>query len=75
MITIDCTNLTPAELHREIAQKLSFPHWYGKNLDALYDCLTETEAQVCLVGCTEERFCQTFLEAAEDNPFLTVTFQ
>ena len=75
MITIDCTNLTPAELHREIAQKLSFPHWYGKNLDALYDCLTETEAEVCLVGCAEEHFCQTFLEAAEDNPFLTVTFQ
>ena len=30
-----------AELHRVIAAQLGFPEWYGGNLDALYDCLTD----------------------------------
>lgn len=29
------------ELHQEIAEKLEFPAYYGKNFDALNDCLTE----------------------------------
>lgn len=28
-------------LHNELASLLGFPDWYGKNLDALYDCLTD----------------------------------
>lgn len=28
------------ELHRELAQRFSFPEYYGNNLDALWDCLT-----------------------------------
>lgn len=28
------------QLHEEIAKVLKFPDYYGKNLDALYDCLT-----------------------------------
>ena len=29
------------ELHERIAQVLPLPDWYGRNLDALYDMLTE----------------------------------
>ena len=29
------------DFHDLIAQELRFPDWYGKNLDALYDCLTD----------------------------------
>lgn len=29
------------ELHTYIAEKMDFPEYYGKNLDALYDCLTD----------------------------------
>ena len=29
------------EFHRILAKALSFPEWYGMNLDALYDCLTD----------------------------------
>ncbi len=28
-------------LHGALAEQLRLPPWYGKNLDALYDCLTE----------------------------------
>ena len=27
--------------HARLKETLSFPHWYGGNLDAMYDCLTD----------------------------------
>lgn len=37
-------------LHDILADSLGFPDWYGRNLDALHDCLTdvrkETEIQL-----------------------------
>ena len=29
------------DIHSYLADKMSFPGYYGKNLDALYDCLTD----------------------------------
>ena len=41
-ITIDCAGITDkAGFHNAVAQALELPSWYGKNLDALHDCLTE----------------------------------
>ena len=28
-------------LHDILSSKLTLPEWYGRNLDALYDCLTD----------------------------------
>jgi ribonuclease inhibitor len=28
-------------LHELFSENLHFPEWYGRNLDALYDCLTD----------------------------------
>ncbi len=40
-ITIYCTGISSmADLHDVLARELCFPEWYGKNLDALHDCLT-----------------------------------
>ena len=40
-ITIDCRGFVPrSDLHKAFADALSFPEWYGNNLDALYDQLT-----------------------------------
>lgn len=47
---IDCTKIhTKEDLHRVFQERLSFPEWYGNNLDALYDCLTEISGKVRLL--------------------------
>ena len=30
-------------IHDQLAETLHFPDYYGRNLDALFDCLTEIE--------------------------------
>lgn len=47
---IDCTEIyTQEDLHRFFREVLSFPAWYGNNLDAMYDCLTEISGKVRLL--------------------------
>lgn len=46
------------QLHAHIAAQLHFPKHYGKNLDALYDCLTDmknVEIHVHNYGVLKER--------------------
>ena len=50
-IIIDCKSIkSKEELHQLIKRKMNFPDYYGNNLDALHDCLTdissETEIEV-----------------------------
>ena len=33
------------EVHEDLAREFSFPAYYGKNLSALYDVLTETDLE------------------------------
>lgn len=41
-ILIDCSLISSKEeLHTAIRQELNFPDYYGMNLDALSDCLTD----------------------------------
>ena len=48
---IDCTKIhTKEDLHRIFQETLSFPEWYGSNLDALHDCLTEISGKVRLLN-------------------------
>jgi len=52
-ITIDCTGIeTPRQLHRAFADALSFPEWYGNNLDALHDllCAICEETEITLLS-------------------------
>ncbi|MBQ1848301.1 MAG: barstar family protein [Clostridia bacterium] len=59
-VMLDCRLMTAKkEAHEYIAQKLGFPDYYGKNLDALYDCLTEF--------CRKKLIVLRFTSALGDN--------
>ncbi len=75
------------DLHARLAAALPLPAWYGANLDALYDALTDPGAgdygQVLVAGCDDaERalkgyfraFCRVCRAAQEENPGLSVVF-
>lgn len=82
-ICVDCAGIRDAAaMHRRLAQALELPEWYGHNLDALYDCLTELEAPVRLVlqnwdsgKAFAAGFAAVFEDAAADNPDFSVEFQ
>lgn len=71
--------------HDHLAERLSLPDYYGRNLDALYDLLTEREGPVRLVVRHRETIlswlgeygaalCQTLEDADRANPGLEVLF-
>lgn len=81
-ITIDCTGLSNgAELHDLLAKNLDFPGYYGKNLDALYDCMTEIseETLITVLGLDTldfaEGFRNTLLDAERDNFWLHIAIE
>ena len=39
----------PEDVHRILAEALSFPSYYGRNLDALHDCLTDITDPVTIL--------------------------
>lgn len=73
------------EVHDRFAQALDLPDYYGRNLDALYDCLTERTADTRLelhhvpaleaaLGDYAGALLDTLRDAARDNPRLQVEF-
>ena len=60
------------EGHDYLMKALNFPDYYGKNLDALYDCLTEIECEIELINPEEvdKDILDTFTDAASENEFL-----
>ena len=58
--------------HDYLMQALDFPDYYGKNLDALYDCLCEMDLEIEIVnaGLVDKDIIDTFKDAAVENDFL-----
>jgi RNAse (barnase) inhibitor barstar len=45
VMTLDASAWTlPSDMHREVAAALDFPDYYGRNLDALNDCMGDVAA-------------------------------
>lgn len=70
-------------LHCALAEGLRLPEWYGGNLDALYDCLTEiaqpteieirnTRALAAALGGYAMAFCRALADAEAENDNLRV---
>ncbi len=83
--TLNCARLAERELaHTYLARSLSLPDWYGRNLDGLYDCLTDMGPCVITLegadllrqaGGYSQRILQTIDDAARDDPDLTVEYR
>lgn len=58
--------------HDYLMEVLNLPDYYGKNLDALYDCLCEIECEIELINADEvdKDIIDTFTDASEENDFL-----
>lgn len=66
------------QLHDALTESLELPDWYGRNLDALYDCLTdmreETQIQLLRMPVLEanlgryaEQLLKVLCAASEEN--------
>lgn len=87
-VFLDCRRMQEREnAHAYLAEKMHFPAYYGKNLDALYDLLTDrgTEAEGLRIVFEhaqpwEEKsaYCKKILkvfeEAAKDCGFVLLFF-
>ena len=73
---------TKASLHAYVARKLKFPDYYGNNLDALHDCLSERSTPLHItvtytarlkenVGDYADAFLQVLTDVAEENKYIT----
>ena len=83
-IELDCRQMTDRQAaHAYLKQKLSLPEYYGNNLDALFDLLTEREEETALVLLHWQQLddllssyggvlLDTLREASEENPKLEV---
>ncbi len=83
-ITLDLKKMASLpDLHKHLRRELALPVYYGANLDALYDCLTDiTEDTQLLVpaavaddanlGWYGQQFLQVLQDAAAVNEHLQV---
>ncbi len=71
------------EVHDRFARVLDLPEWYGRNLDALFDCLTDLGEPVTVrllhqealedrLGPRGRALVRLLRRAAEENPRVTL---
>ena len=74
---------TVEEFHKRIRQGMPVPEYYGDNLDALYDLLSETSGRILFKGAeavdedmTEyvDRMRGMCVDAQKGNPMLQIMF-
>ena len=68
---------TPDAIYDYLSAELDFPEYFGRNLDALHDCLTDISAptRLVLTGASApaaQRFLPVLKDAAKRNRYLSV---
>lgn len=86
-LMLDGQNLANRQqIHQEIARQLELPDYYGENLDALWDVLTEwsepleisvqnSSALLHRLGEESAAILQLFQEAAEENAVISIEIE
>lgn len=79
MILLDAQEMTKRKTaHAYLKQMLSFPDYYGMNLDALHDCLTDlNDTEVQFINTENapayfEKVLRVFRDSARDNEQLKI---
>ena len=78
LILCDFARLGTAEaVYDHLSEELSFPAYFGRNLDALHDCLTDISSptRLLLTGASDpcaKKFLPVFKDAARQNRQLSV---
>lgn len=73
-----------ASAHDHLAERFALPGWYGRNLDALYDCLTDlvgpkdiillhSEQMRSGLGTYGEQIIEVLRDAADQVPGMALT--
>ena len=67
-------NIINNDGHDYLKEVFDFPDYYGKNLDALYDCLCDigVDTEIVLINADEvsKDLIDTFIDAADENSLL-----
>lgn len=77
---------TPKEVHEFLSEELNLPDYYGNNLSALYDVLTELSDDTRIIlDLSEvedenmiemlERMAEVMTDAADENEYLEVSVE
>lgn len=80
MIELDARKMErKGEAHEYLKEQMAFPEYYGKNLDALHDCLTSlppTKVRFCntdqVNGGYFDKIMRVFRDSAQENPGLEI---
>ena len=80
MMNIDCTGVENAQqMHILLAKSLEFPDYYGHNLDALFDCLTDIRRPTTIrlagfsrLGDWKQGFINVFENCSLENPHVEI---
>ena len=78
-IELDASKMkTRSSAHPYLKETLSFPDYYGNNLDALFDCLTDLgETEIVFVNTEDagmffQKILRVFRDAHKANPDLVI---
>ncbi len=77
-ITLDFENISnKEEIHKYLAEKFEFPDYYGGNLDALFECLTDIAEPTAVniinaINDYDEQIINVITSAEEENDNLAV---
>ena len=78
LVLCDFARLNTADaVYDYLTEELAFPDYFGRNLDALHDCLTDigVPTRLLLTGASApvaRRFLPVFKDAAKQNRYLSV---